>query len=361
MSQRRELTWSDLRVGIFVLVGIIVVMLGILYVTGTSFLGPKYRLVTYLPEVEGLAIGAPVTLDGVQIGNVESIEVTRRVDETVPSPSRAVQVVMRISRDFQDYIRTDSRAELLTEGFLGNRVVTIQRGFTGMVLRNGQEVPGLEEKSMNEIMANGVDLMQNLDELSKQAASLVTDVQKGRGTLGALLTDRSIYNNANQAIERVDKMAEGIQNGQGTIGKLLTDDALYTKADSVTGRLDDVMSAVQDQKGTLGKIIYDPAIHDEAKQFISNSDGLVEGIRDGKGTLGKLATDDSFYTSYKQVGEHLAEATAQLDKNQSTAGKLFNDPQLYDNLTSLTGDLRLMVNDFRTNPKKFLHVKFSIF
>ena len=361
MPQRKELTWNELRVGVFVLVGTLVVMVGIFYVTGTGFLGAKYRLVTYLPEVDGLATGAKVTLDGVEVGNVDAIQIAKpkageRVDD-----KRSVQVVLRVSRDFQNDIRSDSTATLLTQGFLGDRLVTVQRGYTGKVLQDGEEIPGAEEKSLNEIMANGADLMVNLNELSKQAAALVNDVHSGRGTLGALLTDKSVYEHANKTLERVDQMTASIQEGQGTIGKLLNDDTLYTKANSVTGRLDDVLAAVQDQKGTLGKLVYDSSIHDEAKQFMANGNGLVSDVRAGRGTLGKLATDDALFTSWKQIGDNLSQATAKLNTIDGTAGKFFSDPKFYDNLTGLAGDMRLLVGDFRSNPKKFLHVKFSIF
>ena len=47
--------------------------------------------------------------------------------------------------------------------------------------------------------------------------------------------------------------------------------------------------------------------------------------------------------------------------NTTTAGKLFSDPQLYDNLSGLTGDLRLLIGDFRKDPKKFLHFKVTVF
>jgi phospholipid/cholesterol/gamma-HCH transport system substrate-binding protein len=361
MAQRKELTWSELRVGVFVLLGIVVVMLGIFYVTGASFLGPKYRLVTYLPQVDGLTTGARVTLDGVEVGNVDSIEVNRPKTGGNPDPKRSVVVVMRISRDFQNDIRGDSTATLYTEGFIGDRTVSVQRGYTGMILQDGQEIPGLPEKSVSQIMANADDLVTSVNHVALKADAILGDVQNGRGTLGALLTDRTIYNNANQAIENVKQVTDGIQQGQGTVGKLLKDDALYAKANSVTGRLDDVMAAVQDQKGTLGKLIYDPGIHDEAKQFIDNTNGFVTDVRAGRGTLGKLATDDTLFASYKQIGENLSQATAQMDKNESTVGKIFNDPTFYDNLTGLTGDLRKLVGDFRSNPKKFLHVKFSIF
>ncbi len=112
MPRKNELTWSELRVGVFVLAGILVVMLGIFYVTGTGFLGAKYRLVTYLPEVDGLTTGARVTLDGVEVGNVDSIQVARPQAGEVPNQKRSVEVVIRVNRDFQERHphRLDSRA-----------------------------------------------------------------------------------------------------------------------------------------------------------------------------------------------------------------------------------------------------------
>src|ERR1700756_4162108 len=103
MAQRKQLTWTELRVGLFVLAGIVLVVVGIFYVTGTGALGPKYRLVTYLPEVDGLAIGAPVTINGVQAGNVDSVTISPSRGAQPPAPARSVEVVMRISRDFRDY------------------------------------------------------------------------------------------------------------------------------------------------------------------------------------------------------------------------------------------------------------------
>lgn len=78
MARSKQLTWSELRVGLFVLVGLMILAVGIFYVTGAGVWGPKYRLNTFLPEVAGLAQGAPVDLDGVQIGNVERISVVPR-------------------------------------------------------------------------------------------------------------------------------------------------------------------------------------------------------------------------------------------------------------------------------------------
>ena len=58
MARGKQLTWSELRVGLFVLVGLLVLAVAIFYVTGAGVFGPKYHLRTFLPEVSGLATGA---------------------------------------------------------------------------------------------------------------------------------------------------------------------------------------------------------------------------------------------------------------------------------------------------------------
>lgn len=361
MPQRKQLTWTELRVGLFVLAGIVLVVIGIFYVTGTGALGPKYRLVAYLPEVDGLAIGAPVAINGVAVGNVDSIAITRIPPGQAPAPNRNVEVVMRISRNFQEDIRTDSYATLITEGFLGNRVVTIQRGYTGMVLRDGQEIPGREERAMKEIVERGADLMQNLSALSTQVGDIVGALKKGQGTLGKLITDETAYNHINSVLSRIDQVTASVQQGQGTLGKLVASDELYTKVDTVTGRLDNMMSAIEHQKGSLGKFIFDPSFHDSALQFLNGGNALLSDVHAGRGTLGKLATDDSLFATWRQTGQNLSNATANLNSKDSTAGKFFEDPLFYDNMTGVAGDLRLLLNEFRQNPSKYLRVKFSLF
>jgi len=99
----------------------------------------------------------------------------------------------------------------------------------------------------------------------------------------------------------------------------------------------------------------------EAKKAVANGNLMISDVRDGKGSLGKLATDDELYNKLRDSSNNLASATAKLNDNTTTAGKLFSDPKLYDNLTGLTGDLRLLIGDFRQNPKKFLRIKVAVF
>src|SRR5438132_7359764 len=180
MPQRKQLTWTELRVGLFVVVGLSVLAAGIFYVTGQGILGPKFRLKTYLPEVSWLAKGATVRVDGVEVGNVESITVLRRTPGRAMERNKNMDVVMRVERKFQGDILTDSIASLRTEGLLGNRYVTISRGITGTPIPDSGVIPGTEEKAMSEVVERSAEVLGNLSALSTDVRELVAGVQEGR-------------------------------------------------------------------------------------------------------------------------------------------------------------------------------------
>jgi phospholipid/cholesterol/gamma-HCH transport system substrate-binding protein len=357
MAQRKQLTWTELRVGLFVLVALFIFAVAIFYVTGAGVLGPKYRLITYLPEVEGLQTGAPVRLDGVGVGDVQSIGLTPHPQDNMHN----ITLVLRINKKFQNEIRTDSTASLITEGLLGNRYVTVSRGLTGTPIPNNGVIPGKEEAAMKEIVERGADLVQNLGALTTDVGDILNKVKQGQGTLGKLTTDPSLYNHLNATAARLDTLASSIQQGEGTLGKLVVSDELYTKANSTVGHLDDVIGAVREQKGTVGKLVYDPSMYDSAKSFMEKGNAVLEDVRSGKGSLGKLANDDALYNNLRDASANVRDASAKMNSSQGSLGKFFSDPAFYDNITGATGDLRLLISDFRQNPKKFLHVKLAVF
>jgi len=358
MAQRKKLTISELRVAVFVLVALVIMVVGIFYVTGASSLAPKYRLRTYLPEVDGLVLGAPVTLAGVQVGNVERIDLNPKAADEMHN----IEVGMRIEKKYRNWIRADSTARLITQGLLGNRYVTISRGTppTSVVPDNGV-VQGSEEASTKAIVERGAELMQNLNVLTGDVREIVARLRSGEGTLGKFLKDPSLFNHLDDTVKRADQLVSGIQQGQGTAGKLVASDELYKKADSVVARVDDMLATVQAQKGTLGKLVYDPTLYNRSNQFVQRGNSLLAGIEQGQGTMGKLVKDPTLYNNLREASANVRDVTGKLNQGQGTMGQFLTDPRFYDNVTGLSGDLRLLVGDFRRSPKKYLHIKMSLF
>jgi len=358
MAQRKQITWSELRVGLFVLVGLLILAVAIFYVTGAGFLGPKYRLKTYLPEVSGLSVGAPVRLDGVEIGNVEKIRLVPREAGKPPDRMHNIEVVIRLDKRYQGDILTDSSSSLVTEGLLGNRYVNVQRGYTGVPLKEGQSIPGTEEKAIKEVVERSADVLANLKALSEEIQDIVGDVHEGKGSIGKLLHDDQVYNHLNSILAKGDQIVGNVQAGQGTLGKIIMTDELYTKG---LDNVNTILADVRAQKGTIGKLLYDPTLYDQAKSALENGNTIMGDIRAGKGTLGKLTTDETLYNKLRDTSTNLSEATSKLNKSDNSVGKIFNDPQLYDNMAAASAELRAFLTEFRKNPKKYLTVKLSFF
>ncbi|MGH9599685.1 MAG: MlaD family protein, partial [Terracidiphilus sp.] len=108
MPSRKEIQWSQLKVGALVLVAV-AALIGLIFLMSASTGGlfsSKLRLVCYFENANGLKQGAPVTLEGVTIGNVEHIRV---VSGHNPDP---VEVVMRVGTNYLSGLHTDSLASI---------------------------------------------------------------------------------------------------------------------------------------------------------------------------------------------------------------------------------------------------------
>src|SRR5688572_30284164 len=104
MAQRKSLAWSELKVGIMVIFAFALLGIAVLRVGGTtSFFGKTMSFTTFFPSANGLREGAEVWVDGILVGNVESIKLNKGGD-----PKSRVAVVMTIDDEFSDMIRDDS-------------------------------------------------------------------------------------------------------------------------------------------------------------------------------------------------------------------------------------------------------------
>ena|ERR1700739_1202826 len=107
------------------------------YLWSSGIFIPKYQLSVYVADASGLTARAPVRMDGIQVGSVSAI----RLAGASASPQRRIELVLQVDKRDQDAIRSDSTAWLTTEGILGNRYVSISRGFKGTAIKPGGEIP----------------------------------------------------------------------------------------------------------------------------------------------------------------------------------------------------------------------------
>ncbi|HEV2177722.1 MAG TPA: MlaD family protein [Terriglobia bacterium] len=359
MPQRKEVKWAQLRVGVMVAAALIVLAVGIFLISGqTGFLTRKYTLRAYFATAGGLRQGAQVQLAGIPCGNVSKI----RISEFNRDPSRAVEVVMKIERQYQQEIRADSVADVATAGLLGEAYVDISRGNpTQAALADGGVMQSRQEQDIKQIVQNANDVISNLRVLSAKLNDIGNQITSGQGTLGELLYDDTLYKRMDAAVGSVQTLVAQVQSGKGTIGKFLVDPTVYDKTVATVDRLNKVMDQIQNGNGTVGRLMSDPALYNQLKDVVTKANAMVDNINKGQGTLGKLVTDDRLYTRLNSTVEHVDSITARMDKGEGSLGKLSTDPTLYNNLSSSSESLKEFLTEFRKNPRKYLTLHLHVF
>jgi phospholipid/cholesterol/gamma-HCH transport system substrate-binding protein len=359
VPSEKQVRWSQLRVGITVLVALITLAVLIFLMTGTTGLFTKKFVVrSYVDNAGGLRVGAPVRLEGVDIGNVIGIRV-------VADPNRRVapvEVTMKITTKYADTMRSDCQVELTTAGVLGEVFVDLDcRQAKGGPLQNYAELPTRDVPQLQDVVRASQGTLENLDVLVKRLDSIVSYIQSGQGSIGKIIYDPSLFNKANAAVTQLQQIMEQINSPHGTIGKLLNSEELYNKANQTVDNINKIIDEVNSGKGTVGKLLKDPSLYDNANKTINNSNALIQGINDGKGTLGRLAKDDELGRKIDSTITRLNNIAGGLDKGEGTAGKFLKDPSLYNNADDLLVETRSLIKAVRQDPKKYLTIHLKLF
>jgi len=358
MPQQQRLKWAQLRVGTMVIISLIILALGIFFISGQEgFFRRRYTLKAYISEAGGLRQGAQVSLAGVAAGNVEKIGIS-----PYPERARAVEIVMSVARDYQDQIRADSRASIETVGLLGESYVDITRGSPGQeVIADGGVLKTSEEADVKRVVQNANDVILNLRVLSAKLNDITGQIQSGKGSVGKLVYDQTLYNRLNKTSDTVDRMVTRVEQGQGTLGKLLADETLYGTTVATIDRLNKVIDDMQHGPGSLAKLVSDPSMYNNLNHLVTQANSLVDNVNQGQGTLGKLAKDPQLYNRLNETFDHLNALSIRMDQGQGTLGKISTDPTLYNNLSETSKSLRDFVTEFKKSPKKYLTLKVRIF
>jgi phospholipid/cholesterol/gamma-HCH transport system substrate-binding protein len=359
VPSEKQVRWSQLRVGITVLLALVTLAILIFLMTGTTGLFTKKLLVrSYVDNAGGLRVGAPVRLEGVDIGNVVGIRV-------VADPKRRaapVEVSMKITSKYADTMHSDCQVELTTAGVLGEVFVDMDcRSAKGGPLKNGAELPTRDTPQLQDVVRASQSTLENFDVLVKRLDSIVSFIQSGQGSIGKIIYDPELFDRANSAVTQLQQIMTQINSPRGTIGKLLNSDELYDKANATIDNVNKIIDEANSGQGTIGKFLKDPSLYDNANKMVSNGNELVSDINAGKGTLGKLAKDEALAKRIDDTVTRLNNITAQLDEGKGTAGKFLKDPSLYNNADDLLVETRNLIKAVRQDPKKYLTIHLKLF
>jgi phospholipid/cholesterol/gamma-HCH transport system substrate-binding protein len=356
MPSQSQLQWSRLRVGITVIVAALMLVAVIFLIGSTSLFTSQIYLKTYFDNAEGLRKGAPVRLQGVDVGNVVRLSVD------ASKPLTPVEVIMKVNTRYRDFIRKDSTAVLSTAGVLGETFVDIDSSkATGAIAEDKTVLPSYNPPGIQSALSAGRDTLQNVDVLVRRLDRIVAAVEEGKGSVGKLINDPSLFNRLNSTLTEMQDMVNEIHSGKGSVGKLIMTDELYNKANGSVDKLNAIIDEINKGQGTIGKLLKDETLYKNLNQTVAKTNGLMDDINHGKGALGKLAKDEEFARKLDQTITNLQTLTTNLNEGKGTMGKLFVDPSLYNNSDKALLQMSNLLQAIREDPKKYLVIHFKVF
>ena len=297
---------KEIRTAIFILVSILLFIFGFNFLKGTSILDKQKTLYAIYSEVDGLMVGASVSVNGLAIGNVTSLDFLAN--------STKVIVTLKVKDELR--FSPNSTATLYETGLIGGIAIAIEPVFeNGNIVKSGDTLKSTIRPGLTELINEQVQpLQRNLQSILVSVDSLFIGVTN--------IMNQDSQNNLKIAL---DEMTSAISLINST-AKILEN--------TITTNESTINNSIKNIEGVSSNMqkITDSLADSNLSETISNLEKSIEGIN---------------------------KAVRDLNSDSSSLGLLIRKDEFYNTLNSSVNDLNELLIDLKSNPKRYVH--FSIF
>ncbi|HMU10347.1 MAG TPA: MlaD family protein [Ferruginibacter sp.] len=306
---------NETKIGILAAVAITLLILGFNFLKGKTFLGKSHTLYAIYTDVQGLAPSNPIMINGLQVGTVYSI---------VPDKSmKQILVNMTLTKDVN--IPRNSVATIKVD-LLGQISVVIHLGDAQQYMATKDTIATIPS------MGIFTEFMGKVNPVFLEVKKAIGSIDSVLGNFNKIL-DPSAKNNIGSALENLNKTTANLITASASLNVLLN-----TQTGALAGTLNNLNSFT----GNLTKN------NDKINSLVDNLDKTA-------GNLSKLELEKTLSTLNGTIGD-LKTTIGKLNNSSGTVGLLLNDPKLYNNLTATANKLNLLIDDLKTNPKRYVNV-----
>ena len=282
---------KEFKIGVFAVAVILVSWWGIKWLQGQNLLLSSNSYYAYYEDVSGLMVSSRVMLRGVQVGNVQDIELEED----------KVRIEMLIEDEYAALIPANSVAELGSASLMGGTQISIIQGDSREMIKPEAVITGRIKPDL-------------VGTMSDKAGELLDGLNTTVGGINELLsTNREAIDNMITNLEAmtmsINSMLSAARNDiNGTLSNLR----------SFTGTLAANSGRIEAMIGNLDKVTTDLAEANFVEQLdstLTSLDSIVKTIEEGDGTAGMLINDKALYESLNSAGDNLAQLLEDLKAN----------------------------------------------
>ena len=234
MNKNSGLTW---KLGMFVIIALVLFVFTIYFVgKRKNLFGSTLHVRSQFKTVSGLKVGNNVRFSGINIGTVNEIEL---ISDT------SVMVDLLIKKEFQQFIKTDARASIGSDGLMGDKVLTISPGtIPNSQVKDGDLIGSKKAIEMEDVMTSVKTSVDNAGIITAQLAEFTYKMNNGNGALSKLISDeefskslRTTLSNLQTSSNEFAKFTVKMNDGKGALSKLMNDEEFGNTLDSTMSNL----------------------------------------------------------------------------------------------------------------------------
>jgi len=315
---------------------------------GVGLFARKVDVKTYIPDATGLSVGAPVRLNGIQVGAVRHIAISGYLDT-----QRAVRVGLRVETNYLASIPSDSLTSIGSDTLIGEKFLDIAAGKNAATIVEGSELRSEPADSA----ADKADLIYGLQDSLRKVDGILAGVASPDTPLGHYVMGDKEYNQAINVVDAFEKSLRGlVAQGNPTVDAVFST-TLYSRWDKSIRQIDDTLQTIQKGEGSTGHLFVSDEQYNTILTQVRDLRKSVAQVKADLAKAGPGLRDETAYQNLTRMLKSTDAMIAALNRGEGSAGQLLTNPQLYESLLGSLKNLDDFLKDFRGNPKKYLRAK----
>jgi phospholipid/cholesterol/gamma-HCH transport system substrate-binding protein len=297
---------NEVKTAIFVILSSILFIIGYGFLKGSSFFNTHKTIYSIYNEVEGLVIGANVTINGMIVGKVTSIDFS--------DDYKGVQIGYTIPSELS--LSKESKAVLYESGLIGGKAISIEALFSNShIIEEGSFLKSKIKPGLTELINQQITPLQNkIERMLTSADSLFAGVSN--------VMNYETQDNLKKSLNNLSKSIQNINNLSNSMSKIISSNQTV---------INSTFKNIEKSSKNLSQI----------------TDSLA------------LANISPMINNFNKIGKELGLILEKIQNNEGSLGNIINNQTLYQNLVSSSKALEDLIIDLNLNPKKYVH--FSLF
>jgi len=319
------------------LVSLVILGTLVFLLTGGSILKQKATIYMFIPDATGLAAAAPVRVDGIDVGKVLKVELSRD-----SNPDRVIWVAMTIDRDRLVTIPADTFAQLSSLDLVGTKFVDATSGTSPQhLMPNGE----MAFRSQTDFMKS-LDISQFEAQL-KSVDTVITDMEEGKSRLGQFVHGDGFYQDLRKRTGELQTAVHSILATSTDLGQAMYTDKLHQNVTQPLIDLDQSLAKIQSGQGMGGQLLRDTAQYDQVQKASVDLRETLARLRQSEFLHGTQMYDD-----WNRMVTGFIQSVDELSTNP-----MLGSTDTYDSMNGAAKQLRDSIRDLRQDPRKYLRLK----